>query len=139
MALPAANPPDIDNLLTRYRTARAQQALFDVRPGASTGYDEFVDAAGNVRPAWQELAECVGERGRGGLDQLRSIVRGLVDNDGITYIQVDRHGDAITNGNGTARTRGRGTSTRCRLCSPRRTGTPWNPVWCNAPGCSTPC
>jgi uncharacterized circularly permuted ATP-grasp superfamily protein/uncharacterized alpha-E superfamily protein len=102
MVLPAANPPDIDNLLTRYRAARAQQALFDVRPGASTGYDEFVDAAGNVRPAWQELAECVGERGRGGLDQLRSIVRGLVDNDGITYIEVDRHGDAITNGNGTA-------------------------------------
>ncbi len=101
MSLPAANPPDIDNLLTRYRTARAQQALFDVRPGASTGYDEFVDAAGNVRPAWQELAECVGERGRGGLDQLRSIVRSLVDNDGITYIQVDGHGDAITNGNGT--------------------------------------
>jgi uncharacterized circularly permuted ATP-grasp superfamily protein/uncharacterized alpha-E superfamily protein len=101
MALPAANPPDIDNLLARYRTARAQQSLFDVRPGASTGYDEFVDAAGNVRPAWKELAECVGERGRGGLDQLRSIVRGLVDNDGITYIQVDGHGDAITNGNGT--------------------------------------
>jgi uncharacterized circularly permuted ATP-grasp superfamily protein/uncharacterized alpha-E superfamily protein len=101
MVLPAANPPDIDNLLARYRTARAQQALFDVRPGASTGYDEFVDAAGNVRPAWKELAECVGERGRDGLDQLRSIVRGLVDNDGITYIQVDGHGDAITNGNGT--------------------------------------
>ncbi|MDT5332558.1 MAG: hypothetical protein QOF31_3855 [Mycobacterium sp.] len=102
MALPAANPPDIDNLLTRYRTARAQQALFDVRSGASTGYDEFVDAAGNVRPAWQELAECVGERGRIGLDQLRSIVRGLVDNDGITYIEVDRNGDAVTNGDGTA-------------------------------------
>ncbi|MCW2563347.1 MAG: hypothetical protein JWQ31_1907 [Mycobacterium sp.] len=101
MVLPAANPPDIDNLLARYRTARAQQALFDVRPGESTGYDEFVDAAGNVRPAWMELAECVGERGRDGLDQLRSIVRGLVDNDGITYIQVDGHGDAITNGNGT--------------------------------------
>ena len=102
MVLPAANPPDIDNLLTRYRTARAQQALFDVRSGASTGYDEFVDAAGNVRPAWQELAECVGERGRGGLDQLRSIVRGSVDNDGITYIEVDRNGDAVTNGDGTA-------------------------------------
>jgi uncharacterized circularly permuted ATP-grasp superfamily protein/uncharacterized alpha-E superfamily protein len=102
MALPAANPPDIDNLLTRYRTARAQQALFDVRSGTSTGYDEFVDAAGNVRPAWQELAECVGERGRVGLDQLRSIVRGLVDNDGITYIEVDRNGDAVTNGDGTA-------------------------------------
>ncbi len=55
-----------------------------------------------MRPAWLELAECVGERGRAGLDQLRSMVRGLVDNDGITYIEVDRHGDAITNGNGTA-------------------------------------
>ena len=26
----------------------------------------------------------------------------LVDNDGITYIEVDRHGDAVTNGDGTA-------------------------------------
>jgi uncharacterized circularly permuted ATP-grasp superfamily protein/uncharacterized alpha-E superfamily protein len=103
MALPAANPPDIDNLLTRYRTARAQQALFDVRgERAGTGYDEFVDAAGNVRPEWQELAECVGERGRSGLAQLRAVVRSLVDNDGITYIEVDRHGDAVTNGDETA-------------------------------------
>ena len=85
MVLPAPDTHDIDHLLVRYRTARAQQALFDVRgESAGTGYDEFVDAAGNVRPAWQELAECVGEQGRGGLDQLRSIVRGLVDNDGIT-------------------------------------------------------
>jgi uncharacterized circularly permuted ATP-grasp superfamily protein/uncharacterized alpha-E superfamily protein len=30
------------------------------------------------------------------------VVRGLVDNDGITFVQVDRHGDAITNGDGTA-------------------------------------
>ncbi len=102
MALPAPDTHDVDNLLARYRTARTQQALFDVRPGTSTGYDEFVDAAGNVRPAWQELAEGVGERGRGGLAQLRTIVRSLIDNDGITYIQVDRHGDAVTNGDGTA-------------------------------------
>ena len=102
MALPAASSPDdIDNLLSRYRTARAQQALFDVRPGVG-GYDEFVDAAGNIRPAWHELAECVGERGRIGLNQLRSTVRSLVDNDGITYVQLDRHGDAVTNGNGSA-------------------------------------
>ena len=107
MALSAPNTHDIDNLLARYRAARAQQALFDVRGDrAGTGYDEFVDAAGNVRPAWQELAECVGERGRGGLDHLRSIVRSLIDNDGITYIEVDRHGSVIgqahTNGDGTA-------------------------------------
>ena len=103
MPLPAPDTHNIDHLLARYRAARAQQALFDVRGDrARTGYDEFVDAAGDVRPAWRELAECVGERGRGGLDRLRSTVRGLVDNDGITYIQVDRHGDAITNGDGTA-------------------------------------
>ena len=100
MVLPAASPHDIDNLLSRYRSARAQQALFDVRGGTVSGYDEFVDPAGNIRPAWQELAECVGERGRGGLNQLRSTVRSLVDNDGITYVQVDRNGDAVTNGNG---------------------------------------
>lgn len=93
MALPAPNVPD--DLLGRYRTARVQQALFDVRPGAGSGYDEFVDAAGDVRPAWQELAECVAERGRPGLAQLRDVVRSLVDNDGITYVQVDRHGSVV--------------------------------------------
>jgi uncharacterized circularly permuted ATP-grasp superfamily protein/uncharacterized alpha-E superfamily protein len=93
---------DADNVLAGYRATRAQETLFDVRGGAGTGYDEFVDAAGNIRPAWQELAECVGERGRGGLARLRSVVRGLVDNDGITFVQVDPHGDAITNGDGTA-------------------------------------
>ncbi len=72
MALPAANPHDIDNLLAGYRTARAQETLFDRSVAARcTGYDEFVDAAGNVRPSWQELAECVGERGRAGLERLR--------------------------------------------------------------------
>ena len=80
---------DIDDVLAGYRAARAQQALFDLRGDptrpAGTGYDEFVDAAGNVRPGWQELAECVGGRGRAGLDQLRATVRGLVDNDGISY------------------------------------------------------
>ena len=41
MALPAPNTADIDNLLARYRAARSQQALFDVRGDrAGTGYDE---------------------------------------------------------------------------------------------------
>jgi len=91
---------DSDNVLAHYRTSRAQEALFDLRGGTGSSYDEFVDPAGSVRPAWQELAECVSERGRGGLDQLRAVVRGLVDNDGITYVQVDGHGDAVTNGDG---------------------------------------
>lgn len=98
MALTAADPHDIDNLLAGYRTARAQRALFDPRGSAITGYDEFVDAAGSVRPCWLELAEGVGERGRDGLERLRAVVSNLVDNDGITYVgseSVGWHLDAL--------------------------------------------
>jgi uncharacterized circularly permuted ATP-grasp superfamily protein/uncharacterized alpha-E superfamily protein len=84
--VPAAG--DVDDVLAGYRAASAQQALFE---DATAGrYDEFVDSAGEIRPAWRELAECIGDRGRDGLDRLRAVVRGLVDNDGITYIQVDQ-------------------------------------------------
>lgn len=103
---------DPDRLLAGYRAARAQETLFDVRGGGTgpatagvfggTGYDEFVDASGNVRPSWRELADLIGERGRNGLERLRGVVRGLVDNDGISYIEVDRHGDMVTNGQGIA-------------------------------------
>lgn len=101
-------------LLAQYRAARAQESLFDVRGVAGGGYDEFVDPAGDVRPDWQELAECVGERGRFGMERLRSVVRSLVDNDGISFVQVDPSGaqghsdrggsfsgDAVTTGDGT--------------------------------------
>ncbi|MGV0816131.1 circularly permuted type 2 ATP-grasp protein [Mycolicibacterium boenickei] len=94
---------DVDGVLAAYRRSRAQRALFEVRDdGAGAGYDELLDGAGDIRPAWRELAEGVGERGRDGLDRLRAVVRGLVDNDGISYIQVDRHGEVITDGDGTA-------------------------------------
>ncbi|BBX74014.1 hypothetical protein MSHI_19200 [Mycobacterium shinjukuense] len=82
---------DADRLLAGYQAARAQQALFDLRSGPGIGYDEFVDADGNVRPAWTELADAVAERGRAGLDRLRSVVGGLIDHDGITYTEVDSH------------------------------------------------
>ncbi len=66
-----------DGLLRRLLPLQAQQALFDVRDdGGGAGYDELVDASGDVRPAWRELAEGVGERGRDGLDRLRAVVRG---------------------------------------------------------------
>ncbi len=120
MAFPASRPTssgvgptDFDSPLAPYGTMRAQQALFDVQPATGAGgpvYDEFIDENGNVRPAWQELADCVRDRGRAGLDRLRTAVRSLVDNDGITYIEVDHpgepgqwpSGDAITNGDGAA-------------------------------------
>ncbi|OBA63586.1 hypothetical protein A5647_04540 [Mycobacterium sp. 1100029.7] len=102
MALdPSAVPADrydADRLLAGYRSARDQQALFDVRPAGAqaAGYDEFLDANGTVRPAWTELADTVAERGRAGLNQLRSMVHTLIDNDGITYTDVDPDGgDAL--------------------------------------------
>ena len=97
---------DPDRLLAGYGAARAQDTLFDLRGGAArfggTGYDEFVDATGTVRPSWQELGDLIGERGRAGLERLRGVVRGLVDNDGITYIELDHDGEAVTNGEGIA-------------------------------------
>ncbi len=83
---------DADRLLTGYCAARAQEALFDLRHGPASGYDEFVDRDGQVRPAWAELADVIAERGRAGLDRLRSVVRGLIDNDGITYTDVEPGG-----------------------------------------------
>ena len=98
MASPELAPSpsyDSDRLLAGYRTARAQEALFDLRYGPGAGYDEFVDREGNVRPAWSELADAVAGRGRAGLDRLRAVVDSLIDNDGITYTEVDasRDGD----------------------------------------------
>jgi hypothetical protein len=75
----AGGPYDTDRLLAGYRAAWAQEPMFDVRrsTSGSAAYDEFVDAAGNVRPGRRELAEIVGERGRAGLDRLRANLRAL--------------------------------------------------------------
>jgi uncharacterized circularly permuted ATP-grasp superfamily protein/uncharacterized alpha-E superfamily protein len=89
MAPTAAGPHDIDDPLAGYLTARAQRALFDPRGDSVARYDEFVDAAGGVRPGWDEIAEGVAERGRQGLDRLRTLVGSLVDNDGITSVGAD--------------------------------------------------
>lgn len=99
----AAEGVDLDDVLAAYRRSGTQRALFEIRDdGFAAGYDELVDTSGNVRPAWRELAAGIGERGRDGLDRLRAMVRGLVDNDGITYIRVDRHGEVVTDEDGTA-------------------------------------
>src|ERR1700751_5490427 len=95
-----AAPPrhDPDSLLAGYRAARTQEALFELRGRPETGFDEFVDESGKIRPAWAELADVISERGRAGLDGLRTTVGGLVDNDGITYVHIEHDGEAITNG-----------------------------------------
>jgi hypothetical protein len=81
---PAEEAAPVGDPLAGYRADRAQEPLFDVRDVAAAGYDELVDESGAVRPAWQELTDCVRDRGRAGLDQLRGVVRELVDNDGIS-------------------------------------------------------
>lgn len=83
----AASHYDSDRLLAGYRATRAQETLFDLRDRPEVGRDEFVDADGNVRPAWTELADAVAHRGRAGLDLLRSVVHSLIDHDGITYTE----------------------------------------------------
>lgn len=95
-----ARPPIAGDPLAGYRAARAQEPLFDVRDVAGAGYDELVDETGAIRPAWHELTDCVRERGRPGLDQLRGVVQELVDIDGITYVQVDRDGETVTDRDG---------------------------------------
>ncbi len=94
---------DADRLLNAYRAARAQEALFDLRGGesshrayGSTGYDEFIDASGAVRPDWTELAEMLAGRGQDGLLRLREVVQGLVDNDGISYAEIDPRGATVS-------------------------------------------
>ena len=76
----SATGTEPDRLLDGYRAARAQESLFDLRSTpapvgqfGATGYDEFVDASGEVRPAWQEFAGLLAERGRQAvLDQFTS-------------------------------------------------------------------
>ena len=88
MALPdfsVGDRYDADRLLAGYRTARAQEALFDLRDGPGGGYDEFVDSEGDVRATWNELADTISQGGRAGLDRMRSVVHSLIDHDGITY------------------------------------------------------
>ncbi len=88
---------DADRLLAGYRAARAQAALVEAREGRSrwisTGYDEFLDDAGEVRSGWLELAEAIGARGAAGLNRLADTVTALIDQDGISYIGVDADED----------------------------------------------
>ena len=88
---------DPDGLVEAYRSSTARGSFC-----GATGYDEFIDESGDVRPAWQEVAAYLGGRGGEGLDRLRGAVRRLVDNDGITYIGVDPYTEATATTEATA-------------------------------------
>ncbi|MGH3727065.1 MAG: circularly permuted type 2 ATP-grasp protein [Mycobacterium sp.] len=84
-------------MISQYRSARAQGALFEVgRRGSQAGYDEFLEADGTVRPAWADLADAIAQRGRPGLDRLLDRVRALVDTDGITYMDLGRGSGSLS-------------------------------------------
>ena len=73
MAYPEAPPArhyDADRLLAGYRTARAQEALFDLRQGPGVGYDEFVVPDWNFGTSQHEVADNVARLKTEVLDQL---------------------------------------------------------------------
>lgn len=82
--------------LCTWRSAGAVRCP-DIGPAADTTSSSTPQATSGPRG---ELAECVGERGRDGLDRLRAVVRGLVDNDGISYIRWTGS-EAVTDSDGT--------------------------------------
>lgn len=82
---------DPDQLLAAYRA--------ECGPGDGSR-DEFLDESGAVRAPWAEFAHTLGERGREGFDRLREVVTSLVENDGITYVAIDQHGEAVTDSRG---------------------------------------
>lgn len=74
---------------TRYRSEGAETAAYDECGAPVAGYyDELVDADGNVRRMWSELSADFAELGGDGLGRLDSRVRRLIDDDGITYLEV---------------------------------------------------
>ena len=104
---------DPDRLLAGYRAARTQETLFDLRAGAGPPGPGCPGLSGarattssSTRAATSGRPGGAGRPHRGARPQrpgtAARVVRSLVDNDGISYIEVDRHGDMVTNGRGIA-------------------------------------
>ena len=130
---------DIDNLLAGYRAARAQQALFD--PPRRRGH-----RIRRIRRRGRQCPAVVGRAGRmrrrARPRRARTAARRWCAASSTTTASPTSRSTRTATPSPTATAppcRARGTSTRCRWWSRRPTGTPWNPVWCSAPGCSTRC
>lgn len=81
--------------LAEYRVAGRQTALLDPGGHLTRGqYDELVDADGRIRPMWRELADDFAEQGAQALVGLSDRVRRLVQDDGITYTDIETDGSA---------------------------------------------
>ncbi|MEU2256100.1 circularly permuted type 2 ATP-grasp protein [Nocardia xishanensis] len=96
---PAATAADVREQIAeqfaRYRAEGGHSGGYD-ECGRPTGgyYDELVDADGAVRPMWSELSADFVEIGIAGLGRLDTRVRRLIEDDGITYTEVVRAGEA---------------------------------------------
>ncbi|WP_431966653.1 circularly permuted type 2 ATP-grasp protein [Nocardia sp. bgisy134] len=96
---PAATAADVREQIAeqfaRYRAEGGHSGAYD-ECGRPTGgyYDELVDAEGTVRPMWSELSADFVEIGIAGLGRLDTRVRRLIEDDGITYTEVVRAGEA---------------------------------------------
>ncbi|SNY87024.1 Uncharacterized conserved protein, circularly permuted ATPgrasp superfamily, partial [Nocardia amikacinitolerans] len=96
---PAATAADvreqIAEQLARYRAEGGHTGAYD-ECGRPTGgyYDELVDTDGIVRQMWSELSADFVEIGPAGLGRLDTRVRRLIEDDGITYTEVMRAGEA---------------------------------------------
>ncbi|WP_067844849.1 circularly permuted type 2 ATP-grasp protein [Nocardia lijiangensis] len=96
---PAATTADVREQIAaqfaRYRAEGGHSGAYD-ECGRPTGdyYDELVDADGAVRQMWSELSADFVEIGIAGLGRLDTRVRRLIEDDGITYTEVVRAGEA---------------------------------------------
>ena len=132
---------DADHLLAGYRSARAQEALFDLRwhtAWPASGYDEFVDRDGNVRPAWAELADAIADRGRGGAG-LAALGGAQPDRQRRHHLHRRRTRSGFAEHSNIKLSPDPGSWTPCRSCCPPRTGRRWRPGCYSGHGCSMPC
>ncbi|WP_039794473.1 circularly permuted type 2 ATP-grasp protein [Nocardia araoensis] len=83
--------------VARYRGEAAATAAYDECGTPVAGYyDELVDVDGKVRRVWSQLSADFAELGGDGLGRLDSRVRRLIDDDGITYLEVGASAESTT-------------------------------------------
>lgn len=78
----------------RYREEGGASGAYDECGLPTSGYyDELVDPQGTVRSMWSELSSDFLDIGTTGLGRLDTRVRRLIEDDGITYTEVNGSGN----------------------------------------------
>ncbi len=80
----------------RYREESGASGAYDECGLPTSGYyDELVDPQGSVRSMWSELSSDFLDIGTTGLGRLDTRVRRLIEDDGITYTEVNGSGEPV--------------------------------------------